>query len=344
MLMKLSDFDFELPKELIAQSPLKERDASKLLILNKKTGEVKHEQFRNISDYFKGDEVLVRNSTKVIPARLFGRKETGAVVEILLNRRLASEAGKVQFEVMARPARRIKQKDKIIFSDSLNANVLERVGEVFVFQFEFSGIFEEVLNELGTVPLPKYIKKELKDFDRYQTVYAKEGESSAAPTAGLHFTDKVFNRLKDKGVQILDINLNVGLGTFAPVRDDNLEKHKMHKESLEISEDVANIINYAKKEGRKVVALGTTTTRALESAFIDGKVLSGEFDTEIFIKPGFKFKVIDSLITNFHLPKSTLLMLVSAFAEKENILNAYKEAVSEKYRFFSFGDAMFIND
>ena len=341
-----SDFDFYLPEELIAQEPLKKRDASRLLLLDKESGKIKHEHFKNIDKYFKGDEILVRNNSKVVPARLFGIKESGAKIEILLNKKLKKSEEGLIWEVLAKPARRLHAKDKIIFKkDLLEATVLERRGETFLLNFKFKGIFEEVLNELGKLPLPKYIRKELKDKDRYQTIYAKSGESVAAPTAGLHFTDDIFKRLQAKGVKILDINLNVGLGTFAPVRDDNLKKHKMHSESFYIDPSVADEIRRGRDTGSKVVALGTTVVRALESAAKeDGTIQSGYQETDIFIKPGFNFKVVDALITNFHLPKSTLIMLVSAFASKDFVLNAYKEAVKEKYRFFSFGDAMFINN
>ena len=342
MNLNLKDFDFYLPQELIAQSPTKERDASRLLVLDKTSGKIKHEKFKNITDYFDGNELLVRNSSKVIPARLYGRKDSGAEIETLLLKRLGSKET-LRYEVMARPAKRLHKGNKIIFKEGLlEATVLDRVGEGFVLEFHFDGVFEEILNELGEMPLPKYVKKKLKDKSRYQTIYAKSGESAAAPTAGLHFTEDIFKKLESKGVEILDINLNVGLGTFAPVRDDDISKHKMHSESFDISKEVAEKINNAKKEKRAVVALGTTTVRALESAWDEDRLAWGSFETDIFISPGYNFKVVDKLITNFHLPKSTLLMLVSAFAGREKVLKAYNEAVKESYRFFSFGDAMFI--
>ncbi len=341
--MKLSEFDYKLPEELIAQSPLKNRDASRLMLLDKRTGKIKHEEFKNIDKYFSGNETLVRNSTKVIPARIFGKKESGASVELLLIKRLNGGRGKLRYECLAKPARRLKNGVKIIFKEkTLEAEVISKKDDMLVVEFIYKGVFEEILSELGEMPLPKYIKEKLQDKERYQTIYAKSGSSSAAPTAGLHFTEEIFDELKAKGVEILDINLNVGLGTFAPVREENLEKHKMHTEVYSIEKEVAEKINKAKQEQRPVVALGTTTLRALESAWNNDQVMPGEFETDIFIKPGYKFKVIDSLITNFHLPKSTLLMLVSALAGKENILNAYNEAIKERYRFFSFGDAMFI--
>ncbi len=342
--MKLSDFDYHLPKKLIAQSPLKKRDASRLLVLDRKSGELKHEQFKNIDKYFNGNEVLVRNSTKVIPARLFGRKISGALIELLLVKRLSEGRGVLRYECLAKPARRLKIRDRIIFKEGiLEAEVSDKNEGGIIVNFIYQGIFEEILNELGEMPLPKYIKEKLQDKERYQTIYAKEGNSSAAPTAGLHFSEEVFKKLQAKGVEILDINLDVGLGTFAPVREEDTSKHKMHSESYSITESVAKKINDAKKDRRPIVALGTTSLRALESAWTKkDKLRHGNFETDIFIKPGYEFKVVDSLITNFHLPKSTLIMLVSALAGRENILRAYNEAVKEKYRFFSFGDAMFI--
>ncbi len=350
---KLSDFDFYLPEELIAQEPKDARDTSRLLVLHKNNGQIEHDIFRNLDKHLDENFVIVRNNTKVVPARLFGQKTTGASVEFLLNKRIKKNTEKktdkfknsLLYEVAARPMRRLKVGDRVIFKkDILEAEVVERKEDVLIVEFQFNGVFEEVLNELGKVPLPKYIKKELKNLDKYQTIYAKEGESAAAPTAGLHFTEELFDKLKSKSIEILDINLNVGLGTFAPVRDENIEKHKMHSETFKIEKEVADKINDYKKMGKKILAIGTTTTRALESAFSEeeNKLQYGEFETNIFIKPGYKFKVVDALITNFHLPKSTLIMLVSAFAGLENIKRAYKEAVKEKYKFFSFGDAMLI--
>ena len=340
---KLSDFDFDLPEGLIAQEPLKKRDESRLLILDKNTGKIKHEKFKNLPEYLDDSFIIVRNATKVIPARLIGKKQSGGVVEILLIEKLSSSLNKTVYKTLGRPLRRLHKGQKIYFDDSLCAKIIDKVGEELLLEFEHSGAFEEVLFKLGQMPLPKYIKKELKDPDRYQTIYAKTGESAAAPTAGLHFTDEVFKKLKSKGIKIYDINLNVGLGTFAPVRHEDLSKHKMHKEKFWIEKGTAEKINKAKKEGKKIFAIGTTTLRALESATDKkGNLRAGEFETELFITPGYKFKVVDALLTNFHLPKSTLLMLVSAFAGHKNTMRAYKEAVKEKYRFFSFGDAMFI--
>ncbi len=341
--MKLSDFDYYLPEELIAQSPLEKRDASKLLVLDRKTGNIEHKNFSDIGQFFTGNEVLVRNNTRVLPARLFGTKDSGAAIELLLLKKLSMQDNSVIYEALAKPARRMKLGSCITFKkDVLTAKVLERRKETVLVKFYFSGIFEEVLSALGEVPLPKYIKSKLEDADRYQTIYAKQGASAAAPTAGLHFTENIFQSLQDKGVEILDINLDVGLGTFAPIRTEKLSEHQMHSETFNITKTVADKINTAKKTGRPIVALGTTTTRALESAWQNGKLNHGDFETDIFIKPGYKFNVIDELITNFHLPKSTLLMLVSAFAGRKNILRAYNEAVKLRYRFFSFGDAMLI--
>ncbi len=351
--MNLSDFNFELPQELIAQEP-KDRGKSKLLVLCKETGNISHEKdFSQIVNFFKEGDVLVRNNTKVIPARLFGEKTTGVKTEVLLNRRIPSQEENIQskkfqnvlyYEVILDPGRRYRgEHERIIFKkDILEAEVVQRKEEIFTLRFEFNGVFEEVLQQLGEIPLPKYIKKELKDQDRYQTIYAKEGLSSAAPTAGLHFTHEIFEKLQEKGVQILDINLNIGLGTFAPIWHEDIQRHQMHTEDFFIEEKIAKEINRAKKEGRRIIALGTTSVRALESATENGKLRSGHFETNIFIKPGFKFQIVDMLITNFHLPKSSLLMLVSAFAGREKILRAYRKAVKHRYHFFSFGDAMLI--
>ena len=342
--ISLEDFDYFLPKELIAQSPTKSRDTSRLLHLKKDSGSIKHLNFKDFPSLLKEGDVLIRNVSKVIPARLFGRKESGAKIEILLSERLSETENSILYKVIAKPAKRLKPGTKIIFKEALlSAQVVKREGELLILEFCFNGVFEEVLNKLGKIPLPKYIKQELKDKDRYQTIYAKEGHSVAAPTAGLHFTEKIIEQIKKKGVEILDIQLDVGLGTFAPIRDNDIEKHKMHKEKFRISKNVAEKINSAKNEERRIVAIGTTTLRALESAFIEGELQGGDFETDIFIYPGFKFNLVDALLTNFHLPKSSLILLVSAFAGKDNILQAYNIAVKEKYRFFSFGDAMFID-
>ncbi len=342
---KKADYDFYLPQELIAQSPSAKRDESRLMLLDARSGTVSHDTFDKLYQYLSPKTLLVRNNTKVIPARLFANKITGARIELLLIERLADTENRTVYEVLAKPARRLHIKDKLFFDTPfLMAEVIEKKSEKIILEFKSQGVFEDVLYKIGQIPLPKYIKKELYDKDRYQTIYAKSGESAAAPTAGLHFTDELFRKIKSKGIEIVDLNLNIGLGTFAPVRTDNLKEHKMHKESFSISKKAAEKINNAKENSYKILAIGTTTVRALESAW-DNKANTlkyGDFETDIFIYPGYKFKVVDSLVTNFHLPKSTLLMLVSALAGRENILHAYNEAVKEKYRFFSFGDAMFI--
>ena len=340
---KLSDFDYYLPEELIAQEPLEKRDESRLLILDKKSGKIKHEVFKNLPEYLDDSFIIVRNSSKVVPARLFGRKESGAMVEVLLIEKLSSNLNKTIYKALGKPLRRLHIGQKVFFSDILEAKVLSKKDEELTLEFTHEGAFEEILHKLGKMPLPKYIKKELKDPDRYQTIYAKTGESAAAPTAGLHFTEELFEKIKNKGVKVYDINLNVGLGTFAPVRTEDLSKHKMHEEKFWIEKEVAEQINKEKSKGKKVLAIGTTTLRALESASNEKGILnSGVFSTDLFITPGYKFKIVDALITNFHLPKSTLIMLVSAFAGYKNTMEAYKTAVQEKYRFFSFGDAMLI--
>ena len=339
--MKLSDFDYELPSELIAQTPIKTRDQSRLMVLDKKTGEVVHKHFYDIkSELHKGD-VLVLNDTKVIPARLIGTKEeTGAVIELLLLKDLGNNI----WECLSRPAKRLKVGTTIIFSDKLKAEVVAKKDEGLVHvKLLYKGILMEILDELGSMPLPPYIHEKLEDKNRYQTVYAKNIGSAAAPTAGLHFTEELLEELKKKGIEIVFITLHVGLGTFRPVEEENILEHHMHSEYYNMTKEVADQLNKAKKEGRKIYAVGTTSTRTLETIihkYHEFRECSG--NTDIFIYPGFKFLAIDGLITNFHLPKSTLLMLVSALSSKEIILNAYKEAVKEKYRFFSFGDAMFI--
>ena len=339
--MKLSDFDYELPEELIAQTPIKTRDQSRLMVLDKKTGEVVHKHFYDIkSELHKGD-VLVLNDTKVIPARLIGTKEdTGAVIELLLLKDLGNNI----WECLSRPAKRLKVGTIVTFQDKLKAEVVEKKEEGIVHvKLLYEGILMEILDELGMMPLPPYIHEKLEDKDRYQTVYAKNIGSAAAPTAGLHFTEELLEEVKSMGVEIVFVTLHVGLGTFRPVEEENILEHHMHTEFYQMTKEVADQLNKAKKEGRKIYAVGTTSTRTLETIihkYHEFRECSG--NTDIFIYPGFEFMAIDGLITNFHLPKSTLLMLVSALSSREIILNAYKEAVKEKYRFFSFGDAMFI--
>ena len=339
--MKLSDFDYELPSELIAQTPIKTRDQSRLMVLDKKTGEYTHKHFYDIINELHKGDVLVLNDTKVIPARLIGTKEeTGAVIELLLLKDLGNNI----WECLSRPAKRLKVGTTIIFSDKLKAEVVAKKDEGLVHvKLLYKSILMEILDELGSMPLPPYIHEKLEDKNRYQTVYAKNIGSAAAPTAGLHFTEELLEELKKKGIEIVFITLHVGLGTFRPVEEENILEHHMHTEFYQMTKEVADQLNKAKKEGRKIYAVGTTSTRTLETIihkYHEFRECSG--NTDIFIYPGFKFLAIDGLITNFHLPKSTLLMLVSALSSKEIILNAYKEAVKEKYRFFSFGDAMFI--
>ena len=339
--MKTSDFDYNLPEELIAQTPIKDRDKSRLLIMDRKTGEIEHKTFSDIIDYLNPGDVLVLNNTKVLPARLIGHKiDTNAVIEVLMLKDLGND----EWECLTKPARRVKLGSIVKFSDELSAKcIFEGEEGIRHYKFIYKGILLEILNRLGEMPLPPYIHEKLKDKDRYQTVYAKELGSAAAPTAGLHFTEDLLNKIKEKGILVEEITLHVGLGTFRPVEVEDVNNHKMHSEFYSMSKETANILNQAKKENRRIVSVGTTTTRTVETIMN----LYGEFKecsgwTDIFIYPGYKFKGIDALITNFHLPKSTLVMLVSAFSSKENILNAYNEAVKEKYRFFSFGDAMFI--
>lgn len=339
--MKVEDFDFDLPKELIAQTPLLKRDASRLLVLDKKTGEITHKHFSDIIDYLEPGDTLVLNDTKVIPARLIGSKEeTSAVIEILMLR----DKGNDVWECLCKPAKRIKIGTIVNFGDKLKAKCTSK-GEDGICEFEFiyDGILYEILDELGEMPLPPYIHKKLSDKDRYQTVYAKNIGSAAAPTAGLHFTKELLDKIKDKGVNIAYVTLHVGLGTFRPVSVDNVVDHKMHSEYYVMSDEVASILNETKKSGHKIISVGTTSTRTLETVYgLYGMFKGCSGDTSIFIYPGYEFKAVDNLITNFHLPKSTLVMLVSALAGRENILNAYNEAIKEEYRFFSFGDAMFI--
>lgn len=340
--MKTDDFDYELPEELIAQTPLEKRDSSRLLILDKKTGDIEHKHFSDIIDYLEKDDILVLNNTRVLPARLIGEKEeTKAVIEILLLKNIKNDI----WECLVKPARKIKVGTIVSFGDGLlKAKCIKESDEgIRHFELIYDGILYEILDKLGTMPLPPYIHEKLADQSRYQTVYAKEIGSAAAPTAGLHFTEELLKKIKDKGITICYVTLHVGLGTFRPVNVENVNEHKMHSEYYEMSRDVAKILNDAKKNNKRIISVGTTSTRVLEtvvSKYNEFRECSGF--TDIFIYPGYKFKAINALITNFHLPKSTLVMLVSALAGKDNILNAYKIAVKEKYRFFSFGDAMFI--
>ena len=339
--MKTDDFNYELPPELIAQKPLKNREASRLMVLDKKTGEITHEHFYNIINYLEKGDVLVLNDTKVIPARLIGEKsETKAVIELLLLKNIEND----YWECLAKPVKRLKIGTIINFEDMLKAKVVEILNDgIIKVEMIYDGIFYEILDKLGQMPLPPYIKEKLQDKDRYQTVYAKNIGSAAAPTAGLHFTKELLKKIQDKGVIIEYITLHVGLGTFRPVVVEDVTKHEMHSEYYEMSEKTADVLNKAQREGRKIIAVGTTTVRTLETIMVqynEFKKCSGQ--TKIFIYPGFKFKAVNALITNFHLPKSTLIMLVSALASKEIILKAYQTAVENKYRFFSFGDAMFI--
>lgn len=342
--MKTSDFYFDLPQELIAQDPLEDRSSSRLLVLDKKTGERKHRTFRDIKGFLRPGDCLVINDTKVIPARLIGaKKDTGAQIEFLLLKRKENDI----WETLVKPGKKCRPGAKVVFGNGeLEAEVIEVLedGNRLV-QFSYEGIFEEVLDRLGQMPLPPYITHKLKDRNRYQTVYAKYEGSAAAPTAGLHFTKELMEEIEAMGVKIARVTLHVGLGTFRPVKVDNVLDHHMHSEFYHVSKEAADLINDTKNAGGRIISVGTTSTRTLESvALEDGTIVPGSGNTEIFIYPGYKFKAVDCLITNFHLPESTLLMLVSALASKEHIMNAYEEAVEQKYRFFSFGDAMFITD
>ncbi len=340
--MRLEDFNYELPKELIAQDPLEDRAGSRLMILDKETGDVRHAMFPDILQELRAGDCLVINNTKVIPARLLGVREgTGAKIEVLL---LTRKSGDV-WETLVRPGKKCRPGTRVSFGDGLlKAEILEVVedGNRLV-RFEYDGIFEEILDRLGQMPLPPYITHELKDKNRYQTVYARYDGSAAAPTAGLHFTQELLRKVREKGVEIAEVTLHVGLGTFRPVKEETVEDHRMHSEYYVITDDAAEKINAAKARGSRVVCVGTTSCRTVESAASeDGKIAPGSGWTDIFIYPGYRFKVLDALITNFHLPESTLIMLVSALAGREHVLAAYEEAVRERYRFFSFGDAMFI--
>lgn len=340
--LKTSDFYFDLPEELIAQDPLEDRSSSRLLMLDKNTGEIRHEVFRNIADYLEEGDCLVLNNTRVLPARLLGvKEETGAAVEVLLLKRREGDV----WETLVKPGRKMKPGAHLVFGDGiLKAEVLDVVEEGNrLIRFSYQGIFEEVLDSLGEMPLPPYITHKLKDKNRYQTVYAKYDGSAAAPTAGLHFTEELLKQIEEKGVKLAYVTLHVGLGTFRPVKADNILEHHMHSEYYQITEQAAKTINETKKSGHRVICVGTTSCRTIESAADADRMLRECCgDTEIFIYPGYQFKVLDGLITNFHLPESTLVMLVSALAGRENVLSAYQKAIEERYRFFSFGDAMFI--
>ena len=340
--MELSEFYYDLPKELIAQTPLEKRDESRLMVLDKNTGEITHKVFKDIIDYLEPGDCLVRNNTKVIPARLYGKKETGANVEFVLLKNIEGDI----WEAMVRPGNKLHIGTKVIFGDGLlTAEILETMQDgTRKVKFSYDGIFNEILDQIGLMPLPPYIHESLKENNRYQTVYAKYDGSAAAPTAGLHFTNELLQELEKKGIVISNVTLHVGIGTFRPVKEKNIEEHHMHTEHYYIKEEDAEKINKAKREGHRVIAVGTTSCRTIETvADENGFVKECEGDTSIYIYPGYKFKCLDGLITNFHLPESTLLMLVSALAGKEHIMKAYNEAVQEKYKFFSFGDAMFIS-
>ena len=339
--MKVTDFDYDLPKELIAQTPIKKRDESRLMVLDRKEHTIEHRKFKDIIDYLEPGDVLVRNNTKVIPARLYGEKETGAKVEFLLLNNIEKDI----WECIVRPGNKLHAGAKVSFGDGiLKAEVLDTMpGGTRKVEFHYDGIFNEILDKIGLMPLPPYIHEQLKEKDRYQTVYAKYDGSAAAPTAGLHFTPELLKKIEEKGIEIANVTLHVGIGTFRPVKEDTVEAHQMHSEHFYIKEEDCEKINKAKKSGHRVIAVGTTSCRVLESiADENGYVKPTEGDTQIFIYPGYKFRCLDALITNFHLPQSTLVMLVSALAGKDYIMEAYKEAVKEKYRFFSFGDAMLI--
>lgn len=339
--MLVTDFDYDLPQELIAQHPMEPRDHSRLLVVDKKTGEIEHKHFYDLVNYLKPSDVLVFNDTRVIPARLHGTKDTGAHVEVfLLTRRDATD-----WEVLVRPGKKLQVGAKINFSDELSCEVIEHTdfgGRVV--RFKYDGIFEEILDRLGETPLPPYITAPLEDKERYQTVYNRERGSAAAPTAGLHFTKELLQKIKEIGCEEVFVTLHVGLGTFRPVSEAKIEDHKMHKEFYTVSQEAADAVNKAKAEGRRIIAVGTTAVRTLEAAGADGQLHAGSSWTNIFIYPGYKFRLVDDLVTNFHLPQSTLLMLVSTLSTREIMLQTYKKAVEEKYRFFSFGDAMFITD
>ena len=340
--MKVSDFYFELPEELIAQYPLEKRDSSRLMVLDKKTGEIEHRKFHDILEYLNEGDTLVLNNTRVLPARLIGEKEeTGGKIEFLLLKRIEGD----KWECLAKPGRKAKVGTVFTFGEGKLKAIVREIGEEGnrIIEFKYDGIFEQVLDELGQMPLPPYIHEKLEDKERYQTVYSKEKGSAAAPTAGLHFTEELLKEIKDKGVNIAYLTLHVGLGTFRPVKVDDVNNHVMHSEYYHLDKENAELINKTKEAGKRVIAVGTTSSRTLETIGDEnGRVREQIGWTDIFIYPGYKFKIVDNLITNFHLPESTLIMLVSALAGQDNIMNAYNTAVKEKYRFFSFGDSMFI--
>ncbi len=340
--MKLEEFDYKLPEELIAQVPIQKRDESRLMVLNRDDKTIEHKKFKDILEYLRPGDCLVRNNTKVIPARLYGKKETGANVEFVLLKQIEGDI----WETIVRPGNKLKPGTKVMFGDNLlQAEILEIMeGGTRKVKFTYEGIFNEILDKIGLMPLPPYIHKSLEERERYQTVYARYNGSAAAPTAGLHFTKELLKQIEEKGIKIANVTLHVGIGTFRPVKEENIEEHQMHTEHYYIKQEDVDKINETKKQGNRVIAVGTTSCRVLET-IADAKtglVHKEEGDTKIYIYPGYKFKCIDGLITNFHLPKSTLLMLVSALGGREYILKAYEEAVNEKYRFFSFGDAMLI--
>lgn len=342
--MNVKDFDYELPEELIAQDPLEDRSASRLMVLDKHTGQIRHHRFYEIPKYLKPGDCLVLNNTKVIPARLYGVKEgTGAQIEILLLKRIEKDL----WETLVRPGKKMKPGARVIFGDGLLTGEVEAVAEEGnrLIRFSYEGIFEEILDQLGQMPLPPYITHQLKDRNRYQTVYAKYDGSAAAPTAGLHFTPELLQQIRDAGIRIAEVTLHVGLGTFRPVKVEEVTEHHMHSEYYSITKEAAEQINATRRAGGRVICVGTTSCRTIESAADEeGNLKESSGWTDIFIYPGYRFKVMDCLITNFHLPQSTLIMLVSALAGREHVLAAYREAVKEKYRFFSFGDAMFLTD
>ena len=337
-LLSKKSYYYDLPEELIAQTPIEPRDSSRLLVYDRKTGQIEHKIFHDIIDYLNAGDVLVVNNTRVLPARIYGYKDTGAKIEILLQKRLDL----TNWEAIARPTKRLKVGTVLTFSEHLKCTVKE-IGDYgcVKIEFAFDGVFEHRLSEVGLMPLPPYIKEKLKDKERYQTVYSKIEGSSAAPTAGLHFTPQLLQKIRDKGVEIVEVLLHVGLGTFRPVKEDNILKHEMHSEFFVMSEENAERLNKAKSEGRRIIAVGTTSVRVLESACENGKFLPMKKETQIFIYPSYKFKAVDALITNFHLPESTLIMLVSAFIGRDETMRVYETAVKERYRFFSFGDACF---
>ena len=339
--MNVSDFYYDLPEELIAQTPIEKRDESRLMVLNRASQTIEHKTFKDIIEYLEPGDCLVRNNTKVIPARLYGKKATGAKIEFLLLNRIEGDI----WECIVRPGHKLKPGTEVEFGDGiLKAKVLDVMeGGTRKVEFKYEGIFNEILDKIGLMPLPPYIHESLKDNDRYQTVYAKYEGSAAAPTAGLHFTPELFEKIKAKGIDVANVTLHVGIGTFRPVKVENVEEHHMHSEHFYIKQEDADKINNAKKNGKRVIAVGTTSCRVLETiADENGMVKATEGDTQIFIYPGYKYKCLDGLVTNFHLPESTLIMLVSALAGRDYIMKAYNEAVKEKYRFFSFGDAMLI--